>query len=187
MSTIPCTRVCSAAALALATLLGGCGTYVSTLDVRDNSAPIVTARALHRLGGPIGGGGGLEAEVHAVRATDRQNFTDTDAATLNGRTILGPTTLHHRVSAQHVQLVYNHLLFPGRPIEMEWFAGATVSRLQWDTNSTRPSDPQLTYRRTWYGPVAGLVGRVPLAPGLALEGRFSGAIEFRRIFGGSRT
>lgn len=173
----------AAAALALCTLLTGCG-YVSKLQVHDNSTPIVTGRALHRFNGP--GGGGLEAEVSSVSASRSQAFTAADSATLNGQTILGPTTLNNRAQAQHLQLVYNHLHFQGRPVELEWFAGISVSRLQWDTSSSRPSDPLLSYRRSWTGPAGGVVGRVRLGPSLALEARYSGALDFRRGLNASR-
>jgi hypothetical protein len=171
--------------LSLAALLGGCSSP-RTLNVEDHSAPIFTARAVHRFGGLDAGGAGLEFEAHSARGEATQTLAGSDWVSLGNRDILGPVTLASRARTEHVQLTYNHLLFAGRPMEMEWFAGATASRLKWDTRSFRATDLPLSASHSWFGPVGGIAARIRLAPSLALEGRFSGAIALRSDFGSSR-
>ena len=169
----------------LALLLAGCSNP-RTLRVDDDASLAGTVRALHRFGGVGQGGGGVEVEAHAVRGKATQVLDNFDTVTLGGRSIPGPGVVSNRARAQHLQLVYNHLLFQGRPVELEWFAGATVAQLRWDTTSTNPAHPALSYRRSWYGPAGGIAARVRLVPGLALEARYAGAIEYRRILGAAR-
>lgn len=158
----------------------GCGNFTQ-LDLNDKSAMHLSVRALHRFGvGP--GGGGIEGELTSVRATGGQQLGATQTATLNDQSISGPANLTHTARVQHAQVVYNHLLFAGRPVEMEWFAGVAWQRLSWHTASTTSSDPRLTLQSDWVGPAGGALGRVRLNPSLALELRYGAAT---RLTGGA--
>ncbi len=160
--------------LAAASLLSGCG-VITTLHVSDDSHVIGSVRAVKRLGsGP--GGPGIEVEASRVVAKGTQFLNANDAATFDQVSVLGPVTLSHDARVEHAQIVYNHLLFAGRPVEMEWFVGATQVRTHWTSTSSRPNDPQLTSQTTWSGPVGGALGRLHLAPFLSLEARYSGAV-----------
>ncbi len=179
-------RLALPGALATATLLAGCGVGVTHLNVSDDSHAIGSVRAVKRLGsGP--GGPGLEVEASRAVAKGTQLLTANDAATLNQQTVLGPATLSNDARVEHVQLVYNHLLFAGRPVELEWFVGATQVRTHWSSTSSRTTDPQLTSSSTWSGPVGGALGRLHLAPMLSLEARYSGAVALGgRVDSGQR-
>jgi hypothetical protein len=163
------------AALAVAAVGGiaACGTPTQ-LHVQDNGQVIGSVRAVHRFGeGP--GGPGIELEASRARARGSQALAATETATLDRRSVTGPTTLHHDARVDHAQIVYNHLMFAGRPVEMEWFAGAAWVQTRWDAESTTATDARLASRTRWYGPAGGVLGRVRLGPLLALEGRYTGA------------
>lgn len=163
------------AALAAAALAGGCGNYTQ-LHVDDTSTPIFSARALHRFGaGP--GGGGLELEVSSIHASGEQRLSAGATATLGTQFVAGPVVLSHSARVQHAQLVYNHLLFAGRPIELEWFAGGAWADASWESMSSNAADPRLVSQSGWYGPAGGALGRLRLAPHLALELRYSAAVD----------
>jgi hypothetical protein len=156
-------------------LLAGCSSFTQ-LNLNDDSTPQVSARAVHRFGtGP--GGGGIEVEVASVRATGHQQLDNFQLATLGNQSISGPASLTHTARVQHAQLVYNHLLFAGRPVELEWFAGAAWVHMSWTTASAAPGDPRLTQRSDWKGPAGGVLGRARLGPSLALELRYSAAAD----------
>lgn len=160
--------------LAAAVVLAGCGEFPKQLHVDDRSRPVVSARGLWRLGeGP--GGPGLELEHLQAHARGEQTLGSLDVATLEGRSLTGPGLLHHDVHAYDTSLLYNHRLFPGRLLELEWFAGVSWHTTDWSTTSDTPGDPRLSRRATWSGPAGGVLGRVNLAPGLSIEGRYSGA------------
>ena len=175
----------AATLLSATALTVGCGS-VTQLHVDDRSSAIVSARVVHRLGsGP--GGPGLELEVSSVQARGDQQLGAFESATAGSQTVLGPALLRHDARVNHVQLVYHHLLFAGRPVELEWFAGAAWVTTTWDSVSARPSDPRLSYQSNWYGPAGGALGRLRLAPQLALELRYTGAVDLSaRGDGGSR-
>jgi hypothetical protein len=164
-----------AAALCFAVLASGCGN-ITQLHIDDNSSQIFSARAVHRLGsGP--GGGGLELELSGVRARGEQQLGAFETATLGTQSISGPALLRHDARVEHAQLVYNHLLFAGRPVEFEWFAGAAWVKTSWQSVSANAADPRLTKESRWYGPAGGVLARLRLAPVLALELRYSGAVD----------
>jgi hypothetical protein len=167
-------RAISRPALALvAVVVAGCGTNPKQLHVEDDSRPIATARAVFRLGGSGTGGPGIEFEASQVRASSDQVLQSTDIVTLGDRSILGPGQLRSSARVSHAQVVYNHLLFAGRPIELEWFAGVAWVRTSWNTESANAADPHLASRSDWYGPAGGALARVHLAPLLSLEARVS--------------
>lgn len=169
-----------------ATLLSGCGVS-TTLHISDGSQAIGSVRVVKRLGmGP--GGPGIEAEGSTLKASGTQTLNNADVAAIGPQSIAGPATIQNSAKVEHAQLVYNHLLFAGRPIELEWFVGATQVRTRWDTTSSRPTDPRLTSQTTWTGPVGGVLGRVNLAPMLSVEGRYAGAVAVGgRVGSGQRT
>lgn len=176
---------CAAALLAAAALTAGCGN-VTQLHVDDRSSPIVSARAVHRFGGGPGGAG-LELEVSSVRARGEQQLSAFESVSVGSQFVAGPALLVHNARVQHAQLVYNHLLFAGRPAELEWFVGAAWVRATWESVSLNPGDPRLSNRSNWYGPAGGVLGRLRLAPPLALELRYSAAVDLSaRRDGGSR-
>lgn len=165
----------------LVALLSGCG-IADELRVNDRSSdPIVSARVVHRI---AGGNSGIELDYVRARAQGNQGIGDFDSVTLGGVRVPGPTTLRHTVTAQHGQLAYNHLLFKGRAMEMEWFAGVGVVDLDWV--STTPAQARVSRRHQWYGPAGGVMGRVNLGPYVALEARFSGSVRTQGA-SGSRT
>lgn len=169
------TTLCIGWTLAGAALLAGCGSR-TRLDVKDDSSSNVGARVLHRLGsGP--GGGGLEFDYMNTRAQGGQQLGAFESATLGSQSINGPVALRHTVRVQSAQLVYNHLLFAGRTVEMEWFAGGAWVSTAWESLSANPADPRLSKQTSWYGPAGGVLGRLLLAPSLALELRFAAAID----------
>jgi hypothetical protein len=172
----PATRRAAVAVGAVAAgLFGGCGAPTQ-LHVQDSAELIGSVRAVHRFGeGP--GGGGIEIAASRARAQGEQRLQAFETATLNGRSITGPVTLRHDARVERAQIVYNHLLFAGRPVELEWFAGGAAVATRWNTASPVPTDPQLTSRTTWYGPAGGALGRLRLAPMLSLELRYEGAIK----------
>lgn len=174
-------RLCPAlATAALALALGGCSN-VSQLRLDDNSAPVASLRATHRLGGGPGGAG-LELDVQAVRGKGTQALGATETVVLDPGSISGPRTLNHDVRTQHLQLAYNHRLFAGSPVEFEWFAGAALHRIDW-TTTANPGDPTLQRRNTWWGPAGGVAGRFNLSPMLALELRYGAAVEYTNLNG----
>jgi hypothetical protein len=166
--------------LLLAAWMAGCSN-ASRLQLADNSAPIASLRAVHRIGGGPGGAG-LELDVQAVRAKGRQALDAFDLVQLGGRSISGPGTLSHDVRVQHLQLAYNHRLFAGAPVEFEWFAGGALHRLDWRSSGT-PADPVLERRRSWWGPAGGVAGRFNLGPITALELRYAAALEYGELLG----
>lgn len=170
------------ALVAVAALTSGCG-YVSQLRVDDTGTPVASLRATHRFsGGP--GGGGIELDLQSARAEGRQGLDSLDTATLGGRSVSGPAVLSHQVKLQHLQLSYNHRLFAGAPVELEWFAGAALHRLDWRSTAT-PGALALDSRAQWWGPAGGAAGRLRLGAQLALELRYAGALEYAKL-GGSR-
>jgi hypothetical protein len=170
-------RLLCAAALVTSAIVAGCGN-ITQLHVDDNSSTIVSARAVHRFGaGP--GGGGLELELSSVRARGDQQLNAFETATVGSQSVSGPVLLRHTARVQHAQLVYNHLLFAGRPIELEWFAGAAWVQTSWTSLSANPADPRLFQQSSWYGPTGGVLGRLRLAPNVALELRYAAAADVR--------
>lgn len=168
-------RLRLAAVLSVALLSTACGN-ITQLYADDASSPLVTARAVHRFGGGPGGGG-IELEASAVRARGEDVLGDFSSASLGGSTVFGPTQLKHTARVQQGQLFYNHLLFAGRPVEMEWFVGGAWVQTSWTSLSARPADPRLSARSHWYGPAGGALARLRVGPGLALEARASGAVD----------
>ena len=166
---------CAGALLAAAALTAGCGN-VTQLHVDDRSSPIVSARAVHRFGGGPGGAG-LELEVSSVRARGEQRLSAFESVSVGTQSVTGPALLVHNARVQHAQLVYNHRLFAGRPAELEWFVGAAWVQATWESVSFNTADPRLSNRTNWYGPAGGVLGRLRLAPLLALELRYSAAID----------
>lgn len=166
----------AAAALATAALAVGCAYNNTQLHIDDTSTPNLSARALHRFGaGP--GGGGLELEVSTVHASGEQRLGAGATAALGTQVVTGPVVLNHSARVQHAQMVYNHLLFAGRPIELEWFAGGAWVNASWESMSSNAADPRLVSQAGWYGPAGGALGRLRLAPHLALELRYSAAVD----------
>ena len=172
------------ATLALALLVTGCGVS-SQLHLSDPSTTNLSLRAVYRVGGGPGGSG-IEAEATSVRAQGEQNLNASQVATLNNVTINGPAALQHRSRVQHAQLTYNHLHFAGRPMELEWFAGAARVHTTWETVNTASTSLRLTHQARWTGPAAGVQGRLRLADGLAMELRYSAAVNLSGPDSGSR-
>ncbi len=170
-----------AGALASALLAAGCGSP-KELRVDDGSAPIGSLRAVYRFGGGPGGGG-LEVDFQGVRGESNQALNSFESATLDGQTLQGPAQLNHRAEAVHAQLAYNHRLFVGSPVELEWFAGVALHRLRWTTTGGTAPPGGLQFARTWYGPAGGVGTRFALGPKAALELRYSAAVEYDNIDG----
>jgi hypothetical protein len=173
-------RVVSLISCAAMLLVAGCGA-VNELRVDDKSTPIVSARVLHRFDG---GRGGVELDYGSVRATGSQQLPEFSTVTLGNNSIKGPASLQNTARMQHLQLLYNHLLFKDQPIELEWFAGVAAVNVAWNSSSANPADPPLKRTDTWYGPAGGVLGRVKLGAGFALEARYSAAAEPRLLGGG---
>jgi hypothetical protein len=169
-------------ACAAALLTSGCGS-VNELRVDDNSAPIASLRLQHRLGE---GNGRIELEYGRVRASSTQQLPAFRTVRLANNRIEGPASVRNTAQVQHGQVVYNHLLFKDRPVEMEWFAGVAAVNLRWTARSDNPADPLLQRGETWYGVAGGVLGRLNLGSGLALEGRYSAAAQ-PRVVGDGRT
>lgn len=169
-------RAAAAGATAASALLAACTGSPTQLHVEDSGRLVGSVRGVVRFGAAPGGSG-LEFEASRARASGPQTLQATEVATLDGRSISGPATLRNEARVDRVQVAYNHLLFPGRPVELEWFAGAASVTTRWDTDSSLPSDPHLSSRTRWVGPTGGVLGRVRLAPGLSLEGRYAGAVR----------
>ena len=172
------------ATLALALLVTGCGVS-SQLHISDPSTTNLSLRAVYRLGGGPGGSG-IEAEASSMRAQGEQNLNASQVATLNNVTINGPGALQHKSRVQHAQVTYNHLHFAGRPMELEWFAGAAWVQTTWETVNAPSATLRLTHQARWSGPTAGVQGRLRLGDRLALELRYSGAINLSGPDSGSR-
>ncbi len=163
------------AAGAAAALLPGCGLVSQQLHVSDDSRVVGSVRVVKRLGsGP--GGPGVELEVSRVQAQGSQAIAANSNVNVGNDFITGPSTLQHRAQLDSGHLVYNHLLFAGRPVELEWFAGAAWGRLRWDSTSSVATDPPLRARASWYGPTGGALARLHVGPGLSLEGRYAGMV-----------
>jgi hypothetical protein len=166
-----CTVLVAAAAMGLS----GCGLVSQQLHVSDDSRVVASGRVVKRLGsGP--GGPGIELEVSRAEARGSQNIAANSSISMGGQFISGPTVLQHRAQVDNAHLVYNHLLFAGRPVELEWFAGGAWGRLRWDSTSSTPTDPALSARASWFGPTGGVLGRLNLAPTLSVEARYAGSI-----------
>jgi len=156
-------------------LLSGCGLVSQQLHVSDDSRAVISARVVKRFGaGP--GGPGIELEASRAEARGSQVIPANSNVSVGNNYISGPATLHHRAQVDNGHLVYNHLLFAGRPVELEWFVGGAWGRLRWDSTSSVPTDPALSARSSWYGPTGGALGRLHVAPGLSVELRYAGAI-----------
>jgi hypothetical protein len=187
----PIARLAALRLPALATcvaLLSGCGLVSQQLHVSDDSRGVASARVAKRLGsGP--GGPGVELEVTRAQARGTQVVPTGSLVTAGGVTLNGPISLQHRATVDGGHLVYNHLLFPGRPVELEWFAGGAWQGLRWDSTSSRAGDAALRTRNRWYGPTGGALARLQLVPGFTLEGRYAGAIALKGtiVDSGSRT
>jgi hypothetical protein len=161
-------------------LLSGCGLVSQQLHVSDNSSGVASARVVKRLGtGP--GGPGVELEVSRAQARGTQLLGTDNFVTAGGVTLNGPISLQHRATVDGGHLVYNHLLFPGRPVELEWFAGGAWQGLRWNSTSSRVGDAPLSTRNRWYGPTGGALARFELGPGLTLEARYAGAIALSGV------
>jgi hypothetical protein len=161
-------------------LLPGCGLVSQQLHVSDNAAAVASVRAVKRLGsGP--GGSGVELELSRVQARGSQSVPAVSFVTAGEVTLNGPISLQHRATVDGGHLVYNQLLFPGRPVEMEWFAGAAWQALRWDSTSSRAGDAALRARHQWYGPTGGALARVQLAPAWAAEARYAGALALSGV------
>lgn len=162
--------------LALAAgLLAGCGLVSQQLHVSDDSRVVASARVVKRLGsGP--GGPGVELEVSRAEARGSQFIAANSSVSANTQSIIGPATLQHRAQVDNGHIVYNHLLFAGRPVELEWFVGGAWGRLRWDSTSSNPADRPLVARTSWFGPTGGALGRMHLGPGFALEARYAGSV-----------
>ena len=171
----PARRLRLGAVLAVAMMATACGN-ITQLYADDASSPLVTARAVHRFGGGPGGGG-IELEVSSARARGEDTLGEFSTASLGGRSVTGPTQLRHSARVQQAQLFYNHLLFAGRPVELEWFVGGSWLQTSWESLSARPADPVLSSRTNWYGPAGGALARLRLGPTLALELRASGSVD----------
>jgi hypothetical protein len=157
--------------LALGAVMAAAGcTTVEPLNIKDSSALSYTARAVYRL---TPARAGLEVEVGQVRGRDTQQLDAGRTAELRGQQFAGPMTLDNVATLRHAHFVYNHLLFPTRPVEMEWFAGVSGLRLNWSTTPVNPAQPAVSERIGSWGPTAGLVGRWKISPQLALEARGS--------------
>lgn len=154
--------------LACALLLAGCS--VTNLNITDNSAPVYSARAMFRTGGAPRGGG-VELDYASVRGNQVQRLPASEEVRLGGRSVVGPTDLHNQGRVQQAHVVYNHLHFADRPVEMEWFVGAGALRIQWESRPTDPNQPRLEKRVNWFGPTGGALARWKLSPYVALEGR----------------
>ena len=180
----PLSSIRNTLALCMAVLLAGCGVS-SQLHLNDGSTTNLSVRALHRLGGGPGGSG-IEAEATSVRAQGEQTLNASQLATLNNVTVTGPGLLQHKSRVQHAQLTYNHLHFAGRPMELEWFAGAAWVRTSWETVNTPSPTLGLTNQSQWTGPTAGVQGRLRMGEQWALELRYSGAVNLSGPDSGSR-
>jgi hypothetical protein len=162
-------------ALVATWVLSGCGLVSQQLHVSDDSTVLPSVRVVKRLGsGP--GGPGIEFEVSRVEARGSQTIVGNSNVSVGNQSVSGPATLQHRAQVDSGHVVYNHLLFAGRPVELEWFAGGAWGRLRWDSTSNNPSDPALHGSANWYGPTGGALGRINLGPTLSLEGRYAGTI-----------
>jgi hypothetical protein len=173
------------AALSMPLLVTGCGVS-SQLHLSDPSTTNVSVRALHRLGGGPGGSG-IEVEAASLRAQGQQTLNAAQLATLNNVTISGPSGLQHQSRVEHAQLTYNHLHFAGRPMELEWFVGAARVQTTWETVNTPGATLRLSHQSRWTGPTGGAQGRLRLGDRLALELRYSGAINLSGPDSGSRS
>jgi hypothetical protein len=162
------------AVLATAALAAACSSGTA-LRAGDASSPLVSMRMQHRFGGAPGGGG-VELNLTDARASGEQQLGDFNSATLGDNTVNGPAQLKHTARVQQVQLLYNHLLFAGRLVEMEWFVGGTWVQTHWESISANPAHPRLSERESWYGPAGGVLGRLRLSPQLALEARTSSTV-----------
>jgi hypothetical protein len=156
--------------LGAAAALGGCYTP-QALNIKDSEAMSYSARATWRLTPTPRGG--LEVEVGQVRGSDVQALPDFNTVTLGGRSITGPVTLQNEATLRHGHFVYNHLLFPNRPVEMEWFAGIAALRLDWTTTPTTPAQPAISHRLGTWGGTGGVAGRWKINSNFAIEGRLS--------------
>jgi len=172
---------------ACAALLSGCGLVSQQLHVSDNSSGVASARVVKRLGsGP--GGPGVELEVSRAQARGEQLVARDSFVTAGGVTLNGPVSLQHRATVDGGHLVYSHVLFPGRPVELEWFAGGAWQALRWDSTSSRTGDAALRIRNRWYGPTGGALARLQVVPGFTLEARYAGAIALSGVIDtGSRS
>jgi hypothetical protein len=161
---------------ATATLqLSGCGLASQQLHVSDDSHAVISARVVKRLGtGP--GGPGIELEASRAEAKGSQVIPANSNVSLGGQLISGPATLQHRAQVASGHLVYNHLLFAGHPVELEWFAGGAWGRLRWESTSSVPTATALRARASWYGPTGGALGRLHVAQALCVELRYAGAM-----------
>ncbi len=170
-----------AAALVAATaIMAGC-TTATPLRINDHQT-ISSLRAVHRFGsGP--GGGGLEASLSGQRGQAQQALAAGDRARINDIEIVGPATMAHRAEALHAQLAYNHRLFAGGPVELEWFAGVASHRLDWQTAAGAAAAP-VRLRESWVGPAGGVAGRVRLGPQLAAALRYDVAMDGRGFSAG---
>lgn len=184
MRNARCTLLLTAAS---ALLLPGCGLVSQQLHVSDDSRVLASARVVKRFGaGP--GGPGIELEGSRVQARGSQAIAAGSNVTVGNDSLTGPATLQHRAQADNGHLVYNHLLFAGRPVELEWFVGGAWSRLRWESTSSNATDPRLSTTQSWYGPTGGALGRLHLAPMLSLELRYAGAVALSgRVDNASRT
>ncbi len=182
MNTKPpsCRALVALLVVVAALLASGCS--VNELRIDDNSAPITSVRLQHRF---EGGNGRIEAEYGHVRASSTQQIPSFNTVYLAGNRIEGPASVRSSARVQHGQVVYNQLLFKDRPVEMEWFAGVAAVNMRWNAVSANPADPVLRRGETWYGVAGGVLGRINLGAGLALEGRYSVAAE-PRVLGNGR-
>lgn len=163
-------------------LLSGCGVASQQLHVSDSSHVVASARVVKRFGtGP--GGPGIELEVSRVKAEGSQFITATSNVDVGKVNLTGPATLQHSAQLDGGRLVYNHLLFAGRSVELEWFAGGAWGRLRWDSTSSVTTDPALRARASWYGPTGGALARLHAGPGLSLEGRYAGMVALSGAVG----
>lgn len=164
-----------AVACAAVATLPGCGLVSQQLHVSDDSRVVSSARVVKRFGaGP--GGPGVEFEASRAEARGTQFIPLGSTVSASTQSINGPATLTHRAQVDNGHVVYNHLLFAGRPVELEWFAGGAWGRLRWDSTSSNAADAPLVARTSWFGPTGGALGRLHVGPGLSLEARYAGSV-----------
>ena len=159
-----------AAPLLTAALCSGCG-YVTVLNAKDER-PLASGRAVWRFGEAAG----VEVQAARAHASATQQLSDLDRAELDGQSIQGPVALRHDATHRHAHLAYNHRMAFGSRFELEWMAGVAAARSDWHSTSDRPTDPQLSGRASWSGPMGGFVGRLNFNDAFALEGRVTGAL-----------
>ena len=164
----------------LTVLSAGCagGPQVVPIDIKDNSATVVSIRAeWHFRTQATGTSGtevkdGIEVQYVRMKGSDDQSIPPGQAIALNGNTISGPQQVSHRAEVSYGHIAYSGTgRLSGLPIDLDVFMGAGWTNLSLRSTATTSTAPALQTDVGDYALTMGLGLRWWFIEKAAIEGR----------------